>query len=103
MINDPDNAVWLSRPQLRRRFGGISDRTLYRWEESLDLPPGTDFNGRIFRRLADIEAWEQLRAEATKQAAEARVAKQAKSISDARSRVGNRRPSRQDPQSTDHG
>jgi hypothetical protein len=39
-------------------------RTIERWREQPELgfPPGIDINGRIYRKLSDLIAWEKQRA-----------------------------------------
>lgn len=64
----------MTGPQVRARFGNISDMTLWRWLQNaaMAFPKPLVINGRRYWRLADIEAWEHsraLKAGATKAAA----------------------------------
>jgi predicted DNA-binding transcriptional regulator AlpA len=54
---------YIIRRKLRARFGGISDMTLWRWEndEKLAFPTAIEINGRKYYDLAEIEAWERTR------------------------------------------
>jgi hypothetical protein len=56
--------IFLGARKVRRRYGDISDMTLWRWRKDhrLGLPNPITINGRRFWRLADLEAWERQRA-----------------------------------------
>ncbi|GEO13797.1 helix-turn-helix transcriptional regulator [Microvirga aerophila] len=62
---------YIVRRKLRARFGGISDMTLWRWEQDtrLAFPRAIAINGRKYYDLAEIEDWEQTRAAASKKPA----------------------------------
>ena len=53
----------LTAPQVRERFGDISDMTLWRWLESptLGFPRPVYIQRRRFFDAAEIEAWEAKR------------------------------------------
>ena len=52
---------YLTANQVRARFGGIGDMTLWRWlkDEQLGFPRPLVINRRRFFRLDQIEAFEQ--------------------------------------------
>ena len=52
--------VWLSAPQVRRRYGGISDMALWRWlhHPTMGFPKPTVINSKRYFRLAEVEAFE---------------------------------------------
>jgi predicted DNA-binding transcriptional regulator AlpA len=56
--------VYLTAKQLRTRFGGISDMTIFRWlrDEQLQFPQPMVLNARRYWLLSDIQAWEQKHA-----------------------------------------
>jgi predicted DNA-binding transcriptional regulator AlpA len=47
-------------PAVARRYG-ITLRTLYRWEKNptLGFPPAARINGRKYRRVDDLAAWDR--------------------------------------------
>lgn len=51
---------FLTAPQVRQRFGGISDMTLWRWmhDDRVGFPEPVVINRRRFFRLNEIEAFE---------------------------------------------
>ena len=55
---------YITRKNVRRRYDGISEMTLWRWEhdEKLGFPYAIDINGRKYYDLAEVEAWERKRA-----------------------------------------
>ncbi len=55
--------TFLSRSQQARRWS-VSKRSVERWGENkeLGLPPEIEINGRHYRRLSELEAWERSRA-----------------------------------------
>jgi hypothetical protein len=57
------NERWLSRSQQAQRWS-ISKRSVERWgeDEELGLPPEIEINGRRYRKLSELEAWERKRA-----------------------------------------
>jgi hypothetical protein len=57
---------YLNKQQLAARYG-VSVRAIDRWAADFDLgfPPAYDFNGRPYRKLSDVEAWERSRAAIT--------------------------------------
>ena len=57
------NERWLSRSQQALRWS-ISKRSVERWgeDEELGLPPEIEINGRRYRKLSELEAWERKRA-----------------------------------------
>ena len=54
------DGVFLSAAQVRRRYGDVSDMTLWRWQNhpTMDFPTPTYFGRLRFWRIADLEAWE---------------------------------------------
>ena len=60
------NEIFLSRTQQSKRWS-VSKRSVERWgeEERLALPPEIEINGRRYRKLSDLEAWERARVVAT--------------------------------------
>jgi hypothetical protein len=58
---------YINRKNVRRRYGDISEMTLWRWEhdKKLGFPNAIDINGRKYYDLADVEAWERKRAART--------------------------------------
>jgi predicted DNA-binding transcriptional regulator AlpA len=52
--------VYLTATQVRQRFGGISDMTLWRWmhDERVDFPAPVVINRRRYFRLPEVEAFE---------------------------------------------
>jgi hypothetical protein len=55
--------TFLSRSQQARRWS-VSKRSVERWgeDEALGLPPEIEINGRHYRKLSELEAWERSRA-----------------------------------------
>jgi hypothetical protein len=60
--------VLITSRQLRARFGGISEMTVFRWERNpnLNFPKAVRINNRRYWRLADVEFWELARAAAVR-------------------------------------
>jgi predicted DNA-binding transcriptional regulator AlpA len=60
---DPADTTYLSAAQVRRRYGGVSDMTLWRWlqDEALAFPRPRWIQGRRFWDVADLAAWERTR------------------------------------------
>jgi hypothetical protein len=54
--------TFLSRSQQAKRWS-VSKRSVERWgeDEKLGLPPEIEINGRRYRKLSDLEAWERAR------------------------------------------
>jgi predicted DNA-binding transcriptional regulator AlpA len=54
------NESYVTSRQLKERYGGVSDMTLWRWlrDESLNFPKPLVINGRRLWRLPALEAWE---------------------------------------------
>jgi hypothetical protein len=55
--------TFLSRSQQAQRWS-VSKRSVERWGEDKDLglPPEIEINGRRYRKLSELEAWERSRA-----------------------------------------
>jgi predicted DNA-binding transcriptional regulator AlpA len=53
----------LRAPQVRKRYGGISDMCLWRWlrDPKLDFPQPFIIRKRRYWHTSKLEAWEQLR------------------------------------------
>jgi hypothetical protein len=54
---------WLSRSQQAQRWS-VSKRSVERWgeDEKLGLPSEIEINGRHYRKVSELEAWERSRA-----------------------------------------
>jgi hypothetical protein len=69
--------TFLTRLQQAKRWG-VSKRSVERWgeDEHLSLPPEIEINGRRYRKLTDLEAWERARvvASTSKSSAERKCA-----------------------------
>jgi hypothetical protein len=57
------NETFLSRSQQAQRWS-VSKRSVERWGEdgALGLPSEIEINGRHYRKLSELEAWERARA-----------------------------------------
>ena len=57
------NETFLSRSQQAQRWS-VSKRSIERWGEDVELglPAEIEINGRHYRRLSELEAWERSRA-----------------------------------------
>ncbi len=55
--------TFLTRLQQAKRWN-VSKRSVERWgeDEKLGLPSEIEINGRYYRKLSEIEAWERSRA-----------------------------------------
>jgi hypothetical protein len=55
---------FLSRREQARRYNDCSVKTIERWGQNpkLNFPSEYDINGRKFRKLSELEAWERVRA-----------------------------------------
>ncbi len=55
---------YLTATQVRQRFGGISDMTLWRWmhDERVGFPRPVVISRRRYFRLADIDAFQERQA-----------------------------------------
>ena len=62
-----DAQVYGTARQVRRRYGDISDMTLWRWcrDEDLAFPKPITINRRRFWRWSNLKAWEKQRAAKT--------------------------------------
>jgi hypothetical protein len=60
----------LSRRQQARRYNDCNVKTIERWgnNPALGYPPEIDINGRKYRKLSELEAWERKRAAVAKAA-----------------------------------
>ena len=45
---------FFSDPELRRRYGGVSAMTLWRWRQAGLLPQPANFNGRNYTAEPDV-------------------------------------------------
>jgi predicted DNA-binding transcriptional regulator AlpA len=70
MLQSTAGETRLTGPQVRARFGNISDMTLWRWlqDPELGFPEPLIIQRRRYWRLADIEAWERAQASRPKAA-----------------------------------
>jgi predicted DNA-binding transcriptional regulator AlpA len=61
MLPSPE---YLGSRAVRRRYGDISDMSLWRWlhDEKLNFPKPTIIQKRRYWRIAELEAWERARA-----------------------------------------
>ncbi len=71
--NHNEHETWLSRTQQAQRWS-VTKRSVERWgeDEDLGLPAEIEINGRHYRKLSEIEAWERTRAVAAATKAAAR-------------------------------
>jgi hypothetical protein len=62
MNNEADN-ILLPDSKVRHRYG-VCSRTIARWERNprLGFPAALVVNHRKYRRLAELQAWERVRA-----------------------------------------
>lgn len=57
--------VYLSASKVRRRYGGLSEMTLWRWRKDPDLAfpePDLQIRGINYWSLGRLEAWDNTRA-----------------------------------------
>jgi len=56
--------MYATSSQVRKRYGGISDMTLWRWlkDESLGFPKALVFNRRRYWALEDLDAFDSRKA-----------------------------------------
>lgn len=59
-----ENDTLITAPQLRTRYGNISDMTLFRWERDprMNFPKPVRINKRKYFSLAQVIEWEKNRA-----------------------------------------
>jgi hypothetical protein len=52
--------VFLPAAQVKRRYGDITDMTLWRWlhDAKLEFPPPADIAGRRYWRLSELQRFE---------------------------------------------
>jgi predicted DNA-binding transcriptional regulator AlpA len=52
--------VFLTAPQVRRRYGGLSDMALWRWlnNPALGFPQPVDIGGRRYFKLSELQKFE---------------------------------------------
>jgi predicted DNA-binding transcriptional regulator AlpA len=64
MLDDADDDLLIPDPEVRRRYGGISEMTLWRWDRdpTLGFPKPVRIRNRKYRRLSELRAWEIERA-----------------------------------------
>lgn len=57
------NDVYLTARQVRARYGGVSDQTIWRWlhDQKVGFPQPTVISKRRYWRLIQLESWERLR------------------------------------------
>jgi predicted DNA-binding transcriptional regulator AlpA len=61
---EPDaTAVYLTAAQVRSRYGGVSDMSLWRWlhDEQLGFPKPVWIQNRRFWKASDLAAWDETR------------------------------------------
>lgn len=70
MLQRLTDDTMLTGPQLRARFGNISDMTVHRWlkNDALGFPQPTYINNRRYWRLGDLVSWENAQASKPKAA-----------------------------------
>ena len=58
-----EDAALISRPKVRKRWGNVSETSLWRWERdpAMNFPIPILIGHRKFYRLCDIEAFERSR------------------------------------------
>jgi predicted DNA-binding transcriptional regulator AlpA len=61
-MDDDDRLI--PDPEVRKRYGGISEMTLWRWDHdpALNFPKPVRIRNRKYRRLRELHAWEVKRA-----------------------------------------
>jgi predicted DNA-binding transcriptional regulator AlpA len=57
--------TYLNAAQVRRRYGGVSDMSIWRWLRDGGFPQPLRISGRRFWLEADLTAWEQRQSHAT--------------------------------------
>jgi hypothetical protein len=59
LIDNPGEQTWAPRPALRKRCGGVSAVTWWRWtrDPSLNFPQGRLVNNRWYYPVAEVMAW----------------------------------------------
>jgi len=64
---DPSDHVtlYLSAAQVRRRYGGVSDMSIWRWLRDEGFPQPLRISGRRFWLETDLAEWEQKQSGAT--------------------------------------
>ena len=65
------NETLLTSRQVRTRYGGVSDQTIWRWlhDEKVGFPQPTVISKRRYWKLSELEGWERLRATTRMEAA----------------------------------
>jgi predicted DNA-binding transcriptional regulator AlpA len=60
-LRTPSESGYITSAQLRARFGGISDMTLWRWlnRPEMHFPKPAIIERRRYWRIAEIESWEE--------------------------------------------
>jgi predicted DNA-binding transcriptional regulator AlpA len=64
LVDDPAvGPVFLTTAQVRRRYGGISEMTLWRWlrDEAVSFPRPVIISGRRFWHAAELDTWDAAR------------------------------------------
>jgi hypothetical protein len=71
VIEPSDNDVYLDARAVRRRYGGRSDMSLYRWlrDPALGFPAPIYIQKYRYWRLSDLLAWERSRPTSKTEAA----------------------------------
>ena len=66
-----DHREFLPAGQVRARYGGISDMSLWRWgrDPKLGFPAPIKIHKRRYWKLSDLQAWEATRPAARTEAA----------------------------------
>ena len=59
-MDSPNQNSYLTANDVRRRFGNVSDMTIWRWEQDrgTGFPEPMRINRRRYWRVADLDAWE---------------------------------------------
>lgn len=55
-MND-DHEQLETQSTTKRRLGGVSDMTIFRWQRDRGFPAPIKIAGRNYRRAADIDRW----------------------------------------------
>jgi predicted DNA-binding transcriptional regulator AlpA len=57
------NAVYVNAPQVRARYGGVSDMTLWRWlrDKELGFPKPSRINRMRYWKVSELIEWERIR------------------------------------------
>ena len=63
--HEPTGKTWIPARQVRARYGGISDMTLWRWlhDDDMGFPKPRYINRRRYWREGDLDGFDRAQAE----------------------------------------